>query len=333
MQAATLSIVIVTYNREHVLVDTITSLLAQAAQCDGFGELIVVDQTARHDIATQGALSRWHERHAIQWIRLSEPDLTGAMNRGLIEAESELVLFLDDDIVPCEQLLGNHQAAHGQYPEAMAVVGQVLQPGQCAEPLEYTPRGSGLGRYMDFPFRSTISCFIENAMAGNLSVKREAALRIGGFDENFTPPVASRFESEFAKRVLQQGGKIWFEATASIHHLAAKSGGTRSMGSHLTSASPRYGVGDYYFALRHARGFECFRYCVRRFFREVRTRFHLSHPWYIPVKLLGEARAFLQALGLRKKPCLLPENAWSRAGSEGSAESGLDRTSGVQRQC
>ena len=96
----------------------------------------------------------------------------------------------------------------------------------------------------------------------------------------------------------------------------SSSGGTRSAGSHLDSASPRYGVGDYYFAMRQGAGWDCFSYCVRRFFREVRTRFHLRHPWYIPVKLLGELRAVRLAAQLyRREPKLLSmRNAETAAG-------------------
>lgn len=295
-----LSIVIVTYNREQVLVDTINHLLPQARDCDGFDELIIVDQTARHEAAIQDALTSWHQTGDIRWVRLPAPNLTGAMNRGLLEAGSELVLYVDDDIIPGRNLLVNHIRAHQDKPGVAAVVGQVLQPGEKPEALIYQPKGSHLRRYLDFPFRSTIAAYVENAMAGNLSVNREIALAIGGFDENFEPPVASRFESEFAKRLVRRGEKIWFEPSASIDHLAAKSGGTRSKGSHLNSASARYGVGDYYYAIRQGDAWDTVRYCFRRFFREVRTKFHLSHPWYIPVKLLGEFRAILQAVQLSR---------------------------------
>ena len=139
-------------------------------------------------------------------------------------------------------------------------------------------------------------------MAGNLSINRQKVLAIGGFDEAFSPPVASRFETEFAKRVIAQGEKIWFESQASINHLQAKSGGTRSQGSHLTSASPIYGVGDYYYALRQGQGWERIWYIMRKPFREVRTKFHLTHPWWIPIKLVGEIRAFAQAYQLASTP-------------------------------
>ena len=144
-------------------------------------------------------------------------------------------------------------------------------------------------------------------MAGNLSVKKEAALRAGGFDENFIPPVSFRFETEFARRLIAAGGKIRFEPSASIRHLRAGQGGTRTQGSHLSSASPVHGVGDYYYALRCGRGLERIGYMLFRPFREVRTRFHGSHPWFIPVKWIGELRAFMLACQLNARGSRLLE--------------------------
>jgi hypothetical protein len=155
--------------------------------------------------------------------------------------------------------------------------------------------------------------YIENAMAGNLSVKRDRALQIGGFDENFPPPVASRFESEFAKRLVRSGGRVWFEPRASLRHLAATTGGTRSKGSHLTSMSPVHGIGDCYFALRTGQGLEKWGYLARKPFREVRTKFHLRHPWWIPVKFVGELRALAAALRLSANPPSLASSGGSQA--------------------
>ena len=297
-----LSLVIITYGREQVLIDTLGHLLAQIRVLKEGVDLLVVDQTPRHEEAVESQLAAWSAQGAIRWLRLPEPHLTHAMNVGLIEARAPLVLYTDDDIIPREGLLAAHLRAYEEFPEADAVVGQVLQPGEQPEDLAYTPSGDKLRRYLDFPFRSLRGTWVENAMAGNLSVRREKALAIGGFDENFPPPVASRFETEFAKRLIDAGGRIRFEPRASIHHLQAASGGTRSKGSHLTSASPRYGVGDCYYAFRHGQGWGLFTYLLRKPFREVRTRFHLRHPWYIPIKFIGELRALAAAWRLAKRP-------------------------------
>jgi hypothetical protein len=119
----------------------------------------------------------------------------------------------------------------------------------------------------------------------------------GGFDEDFVG-VAYRFETEFARRLTRAGGMVLFEPGAPVRHLKAPSGGIRVYGSHLTSISPRHGVGDYYFALREGPTPASVVHVVRRPWREVCTRFHLRHPWWIPVKLAGEAGALLWAFTL-----------------------------------
>jgi GT2 family glycosyltransferase len=221
------------------------------------------------------------------------------MNAGILAADqTDVVLFLDDDVTPERGLVGAHAAAYAAHPDAWAVAGQVLQPGEEAADCSYRGSARGLLADLDFPFRSTHGSWVHNAMAGNLSVRRNKALQVGGFDENFVPPVAYRFETEFARRIERGGGKIWFEPRATLRHMRAADGGTRTAGGHLASASPSHGVGDYYYALVCGHGAERFLYWLRRPFREVMTRFHLCRPWWIPVKFVGELRAMAMALRL-----------------------------------
>jgi GT2 family glycosyltransferase len=217
------------------------------------------------------------------------------MNIGLRTARCAIVLFVDDDIQPASDLLAAHSNAHVEFPETWAVAGQVLQPGESpARRGKWVPR-HGILADLDFPFWSDERASVVNVMAGNLSVKRNKALSAGAFDENFEG-VAYRFETEFARRVVRLGGQILFEPTASLRHLRAARGGTRVLGSHLTSASPLCGMGDYYFAMQSGWSLGTLAYMARRPLREVATRFHLWHPWYIPVKLFGEFRAFWRGL-------------------------------------
>lgn len=297
-----ISIVIPTFDRGDVLLDTIRALFALRDRAD---EMLIVDQTPQPPASVAGQLRDWNKAGAIRWLRLDRPSIPHAMNVGLQSAASEVVLFLDDDIVPGPRLVAAHRAAQAADKSAWAIVGQVLQPGE--EPQErngYMQR-TGLKADLDFPFWSTETATIANVMAGNLSVRREQVLDLGGFDENFSG-AAYRFETEFCRRMLAAGGAVRFEPAASLRHLRAQRGGTRTSGSHLTSASPRHGMGDYYFALRSGVSLESAAYMLRRPFREVTTRFHLRRPWYIPVKLVGEVRAFLAAVSaFRRGPQLL----------------------------
>jgi GT2 family glycosyltransferase len=222
------------------------------------------------------------------------------MNRGLLEAAGEIVLFLDDDIIPSPGLVEAHVA---NYVDATvwAVVGQILQPGQA--PDQQAPPtfpGPGLWSDLDFPFNGTQRRQIYNCMAGNLSVRRDKAIVVGGMDMNFKG-VAYRFETEFARRLTDAGGVVMFDPAPRLQHLQAPSGGTRTHGNHLTSASPAHGVGEYYFAFKSASGPQGWRFMLQRMYRSVGTRFHLRHPWWIPVKLLGEFRALCWAWRLQRR--------------------------------
>jgi GT2 family glycosyltransferase len=290
-----ISIAIPTFGRESVLMDTIEALLLQRPSA---AEILVIDQTPVHEPETERRLAAWDRGGQVRWLRLPRPSIPVAMNHALAAARCPIVLFLDDDIVPANGLIGAHAAAHDEDGVA-AVVGQVLQPGQ--EPNSSSTRepGDGLVRDLEFPFHSTERRIVHNCMAGNLSVKRELALAAGGFDENFVG-VAYRFETEFARQLERSGGVLLFEPRAVIRHLRAARGGTRTYGSHLTSARPEFSVGDYYFALKEGRGSARLGYIARRLFREVRTRFHLRNPWWIPIKLVGELRGLAWAVRLRR---------------------------------
>jgi GT2 family glycosyltransferase len=289
-----LSVAIPTFGRDVVLIDTILQLLGQSPKA---AEILIVDQTPAHDAATMAQLTRWHEEGQIRWERRTQPSQPAALNHAIAIADQPLLLMLDDDIRMGPGFLAAHCAAFDR-PEIWAVVGQVLQPEEDEwadhEHLEQSGPLADIG----FPFRSGRRVYVENGMSGNMCVRREMALALGGFDENFLPPVSYRFDSEFCKRLIGAGGKIRFEPKARINHLRAMRGGTRSSGNHLASASPSHGVGDYYFALRQGLCVATVMYVMKRPLREVCTRFHLRRPWWIPMKLIGELRAFLLALYL-----------------------------------
>lgn len=294
------TVAIATYERGAVLLDTLAALVGAGARAAA-PEILVIDQTERHASDVEAALTASERDGRVRRVRLSPPSITAAMNTALLEARRALVLFLDDDIVPAPGLVAAHAAAYDDE-GTWAVAGQVLQPGEeplpASAPVTCTTRG--LRACLDFPFRSGARAFVTNGMAGNLSVRRERALGVGGFDRNFVG-VAYRFETEFCRRLVRAGGRIRFEPTASIRHLRAARGGTRTYGSHLTSASPLHGVGDYYFALREARGRERWAYMLRRPLRELAARFYVRRPWWLPVRLAAELRALALALRLHAR--------------------------------
>lgn len=287
----TITIAIPTYNRGPILVETIERLMALAPAADA---ILIADQTKQYSFEIEQRLRAWNDEGTIRWIRLEEPSIPKAMNDALVAASTDLVLFFDDDLIPATNIVNAHVSAY-RSEDTWAVAGQVLQPGENPEP-PTTNRHPPSG--LNFKFNSTEGAFVTNVMAGNLSVKRELALAIGGFDENFVG-AAYRFETDFAMRIAAAGGKIWFEPEASIRHLQLSTGGLRSYGDHRSAPIPAHSAGDYYFALHHARSF--WRYAARRIVQNIATRYLATHPWLVPAKLIGETRGLLLARELHRK--------------------------------
>lgn len=271
---ARMAIVVPTYGRDSVLVDTVRALLVLRPKPS---QIIVADQTPQHDPTASRYLADHHEARSINWLRLREPSIPRAMNQGLLATASEIVLFLDDDIVPDEALVEAHLEAHVANPGRL-IAGRVLQPWHGDYP---DPLGSK-GFDLNAPERRDV----EEFMGCNFSVPRQHALALGGFDENFVR-VAYRFEAEFAHRWRASGRGIHYEPRALIHHLKVSQGGTRTFGEHLRTIRPDHSVGDYYFQLK-TKGLRAVPSILNRLAGSIATRHHLRQPWWIPATLLAE---------------------------------------------
>jgi len=278
------TVAIPTYRREKVLLETVDYLLALNP---GPAEIILVDQTIEHEKATAEKLAELNNGGRIRWIKLPAPSITHAMNQALSLAKQEVVLFLDDDIRPEENLIAAHHAAHQTHADIL-VAGRVIQPWE---------EGRDFSGDEHFHFAGLKPAWINEFMGGNFSLRRDVAISLGGFDENFVR-VAYRFEAEFAYRFRSSGRKIYFEPQACLHHLKEAAGGTRTYGEHLTTWRPDHAVGAYYFALRTKSFAGCLQDFISRPIKALMTRHHLKRPWWIPLTMIAELRGMLWALSL-----------------------------------
>ena len=279
-----ISIVIPTYRRNSVLIETITHLLSLDP---GPAEILVIEQIEKLQDIAEKNIESWQDEGKIKWLYLAGPSIPRAINVGLCQAKQDLVLCLDDDIVPDPDLLKGHIRALERTGAAL-VAGRVIQPWQNGK--DFSDDGK-------FHFASQQAGWVNEFMGGNFSVRREIALRLGGFDERFVR-VAYHFEAEFAYRLERAGHRIFYEPAASLHHLRARDGGTRVFGDHLRSYRPNHSVGSYYYTLRTGL---CWKSAIRFFGRPLKaiaTRHHLRNPWWIPATLVAEFTGMVWALVL-----------------------------------
>jgi len=294
MSLPKISVAIPTYNREETLLDTLNQLLALSHRAC---EILVIDQTTSHQSETAVALEELAASGSIVWRRLNGPSIPKAMNHALRVARGEIVLFLDDDIELTSNLVFEH-AKEYEDSDVVCVAGRVVQPWE--HQLDVCESAWMDGRSGDpdaFRFNSGKRSDVKRFMGGNFSIRRQVALNLGGFDENFVK-AAYRFEAEFANRMLHAGFHLLFQPAASLNHLQVESGGIRSFGSHLRSIWPAHCVGQYYYLLMVNQAHHRLRKIVLGPLYAVHTRHHLARPWWIPITLLSELSGLAWALWL-----------------------------------
>ena len=281
-----LSVVIPTYRREKVLLDTLGRVTALLHPDD---EVVVIDQTPQHTPEVEAALDRLSASGVIRWYRRARPHICEAMNLGALLARGDLLLFLDDDVVPQPGLIEAHRGALTAPDPPPATCGQVLQPWDSGAVAHVNDFGEGFNAAYDQP------CDVLSLIGCNFGIRKETFLVVGGLDENFFG-VAYRWEAEFTYRLYRRTGrKVRFLPEASLRHLRSGSGGTRAFGAKDAWRHISGSVGDYYFAIRSLPPLQAAAHCLRRLFRAPVNRNTVRRPWLIPSLLLREAVALAWA--------------------------------------
>lgn len=221
----TFSIIICTLNREEVLCSTLRSLASLMDGRDG-GELIVVDQTRQHTLATERCLQELADS-GVRWERVGFASLTRARNHGIRLASGEFVLFFDDDVEPTPRLIDEHLACYAD-PAVWGVGGCTLIPGakkvsrDMIGARELKELEAGRANRFDLDWQRTMTW----APGCNMSFRKQRLVEVGGFDEAFYG-MATGEETELCHRIRQAGGGIAFAPSAELVHLINPDGGCR----------------------------------------------------------------------------------------------------------
>jgi GT2 family glycosyltransferase len=221
----TVSVVIATYNRFEALHQTLRDLAAQQRPAD---EVLVIDQSQDAEGRPLPCADRLPPVPGLRYAHQPVPNAQAARNRGIREARGDILLFVDDDVRLPPDFVACHLRNYEQDPGLDAVAGQTLDVGQ-APTTELTPscHWPHLG-WMFFPLNFAERQPTVNWPSCNASVRRELALRVGGFDEQF---VRTYFDdTDFSWRLHQAGARVVFDPTASAVHLKVPSGGKRPAG-------------------------------------------------------------------------------------------------------
>jgi len=213
------SIIIPTLNRHSVLLNTIKELLKQ----DNFlNEILIIDQSRKVPLKFFQGIKNYKK---VRYFKIKKCNLPNARNYGIQKAYGEIIIFLDDDIIPSPSLIKAHLDNYKD-PQIGGVAGRVISPQQKGL---YTKGNANkvtkTGKIIP-NLTSKEKEEVDTVMGANMSFRKEVIKKAGYFDSLFKGN-AIREETDLSLRVKRLGYKIIFEPKAEAIHLMVSGGGTR----------------------------------------------------------------------------------------------------------
>src|SRR5262249_14700431 len=197
-------------------------------------------------------LKKWSQQGVLKWLRQFDPNASRARNVGALAASGEVILFLDDDIRISSDYLASYASAFART-GAAGVSGPILEGnGQMIDRLDRQAFESNLGWLLHFPKNYSRECRTSFMMSGNVGIRRDLFLSLGGMDENYQRG-AHREESDFAMRFRKAGYRFHYDPKCHLYHLGPSvvpGGGARNWQNGHRFGYFHHCVGDWYFNLK-----------------------------------------------------------------------------------
>lgn len=227
---------IVTRERSSFLRRALTSLTKQSRPAD---ELIIIDDSEtdstkrvvtefRNPLRETGTeLVYRHRPGSVD----GETGMTEARNRVLDRASSDIICYIDDDVVCPEAWLSAYETAYEEFPDAAAIGGPALavtELGEEIELLKTTENQNRLNKYGEchtgtpnwVPSKPVMTSHVRGA---NMSFPTSVLEDIGGFNPVYSGPGFFE-EIDVMARIWKQGGDIVYYPDVSLYHFNADEG-------------------------------------------------------------------------------------------------------------
>lgn len=220
-----LSVILTAYTNEKIVSRSIEAIADQTLPKDQY-ELIVIDDASTDK--TYEVLQGFSQKHAMVLLR-NETNRGSAYsrNRAAAQAQNELLIFIQDDIIVERDFLEKHLAAHIALDHEKAVIAGYTywHPDLDKTPfMEYLDEGQqfDFARFQNMPkdeyglIKGDYLLFYTS----NLSLRISFFKSAGGFDETFMAPgIAAYDDTELAWRLHKAGMQVYFAPEAKAGHL------------------------------------------------------------------------------------------------------------------
>lgn len=206
------SVVIPTYNRAGLLRRTLPALVSQKTEPFFTYEVILVSNGSSDETPAVLEEAGKAYPHVLRWFHIAPTGGPSApRNRGIREAKGDVVVIMDDDVLPDGDLVLRHAEFHRDHPEPeAAAIGEAYVPADLG--------GDPMSLFHTFPYdevRGKDRLGYLHFWTCNVSFKRQFMLDHGMFDETFL-----YYEDVLVGHALESGGMhLRFEPRARGQHL------------------------------------------------------------------------------------------------------------------
>jgi GT2 family glycosyltransferase len=220
-ERVSVSVVVCTHNRASLLAPCIDAV-GREVEGNRDAEIIVVDSGSTDN--TREAVAELAERWPrLRYERVDVPGLSLARNRGIDVARNDVVAFLDDDAEPCPGWLEALVAAYDD-PEVAAAGGRAHLVWEGPTPRWLPHDQDSFFSGLDLGPEGRFFGPGENPYGVNMSVRKEWALAVGGFDPQLGRTGSNLISNEelgFFSRLAGLGGRCWYApGSAVLHHVS-----------------------------------------------------------------------------------------------------------------
>ncbi len=218
-----ITIGIPTLNRSDFLKKTVLSVINNSII--NINEIIIVDQTKDPKIIYNNELFFRNLNFKIRYILLSEPSVCKARNIIINESNSDIIFFIDDDVLLPKDYFNEHIFLYNTG-NVVSTIGKIYNRIQNYNIINLDINNPSKGTEENFPNDNYITYNFNGAgISCNQSYLRKVLLEVNGFDENFQ---GGYFEDmDLINRIKNKGYKIGFNPKAYVLHLKAPMGGLR----------------------------------------------------------------------------------------------------------
>jgi len=208
----------------------LTTLKALEHQSMDSFEVLVVDQS---DLDQQELIGFHSDKYQYRYQHIEEKSLPNARNVAARLAEGDILIFIDDDVVPAENLGESYLQLFNELGEAYWLVGgRIREEGSRILSNRAGIIGGKVTCYgkalKNFDADRAGDC--EWVAGGNFAIRRNRFMEIGGFDNKFIGSAVFE-DADFSYRIRKAEGKIYYSPRPQLEHLRIKTGGTRTVNS------------------------------------------------------------------------------------------------------